>query len=287
MAELPPFEQECFFIAPIGDEGGDVRKRSDGVLKYIVARAAREVDLVAVRSDQIAKPGQITLQVIEHVLQAKAAVADLTSLNPNVFYELAIRHTAQLPIVLIAEAGEKLPFDIAQMRTIFFTHTDLESADRCREELAAHLREALRGPSDSPIATALDVSALRAGSTVERSIADIVTSVEELTGLVRENLDETHRLRRRPPTARRHEPALTYAYEHAQRALDAAQLHGDHEVVDLVRDVLSPLDYVLGTESPRFRAGMPLDSPRVARARRIEKASAEPDAESEDEEEGS
>lgn len=93
------FETECFFIAPIGAPGSDERKRSDGVLKYIVQRAAEKVGLHAVRADELGEPGLITSQVIEHILNAKAAVADLTGANPNVYYELAVRHTAQLPVV--------------------------------------------------------------------------------------------------------------------------------------------------------------------------------------------
>jgi hypothetical protein len=178
---LPDLEAECFFIAPIGHEGSEERKRSDGVLEFIVARAAEELGLVAIRADQIAEPGQITVQVLDHVLRAKAAVADLTGLNPNVFYELAVRHTARLPVALIAEKGCDLPFDVGQMRTIFFDHKDLKSADDCRKEIVAHLRQALeRGTSDSPIATTVDLVALQGGSAVERSVAELVTSVDEL-----------------------------------------------------------------------------------------------------------
>jgi hypothetical protein len=180
VSSLPTLEQECFFIAPIGKDGSEERNRSDGVLEFIVARAAQELGLRAVRADQLAEPGQITLQVIEHVLGAKAAVADLTGRNPNVYYELAIRHTAKLPTVLICEQGEHLPFDIAQMRTIFFSHTNLRSADHCRTEIVRHLREALDGAVDSPVAASVDLQRLQAGNTVERSIAELVTNVAEL-----------------------------------------------------------------------------------------------------------
>jgi hypothetical protein len=177
---LPKLEEECFFVAPIGKDGSEERNRSDGVLEFIVARAAKELGLHTVRADQLAEPGQITLQVIEHVLGAKAAVADLTGRNPNVYYELAIRHTAKLPTVLIAEQGEQLPFDIAQMRTIFFCHTDLRSADGCRTDIVRHLRQALDGAVDSPVAASVDLQRLQAGDTVERSIAELVTSVSEV-----------------------------------------------------------------------------------------------------------
>ena len=130
------FEQECFFIAPIGDDGGEIRKRSDGVRDWMVKPAAEAAaGLQTVRADDVGKPGQITAQAVQHCLKAKAAVADLTGGNPNVYYELSVRHGAQLPVVLIAEDGTKLPFDISQSRVIFFDHTDLNSAGRAKEEL--------------------------------------------------------------------------------------------------------------------------------------------------------
>jgi hypothetical protein len=178
---LPELSEECFFIAPIGLDGSAERERSDGVLEFIVDRAAQELNLTAVRADEIAHPGQITLQVIDHILGARAAVADVTGLNPNVFYELAVRHTARLPVAIIAEKDCKLPFDIAQMRTIFFESTNLRSADQCRKGIVAQLSQALeRGAVDSPIATSIDMRALASGSTVERNIAEIITTLEDV-----------------------------------------------------------------------------------------------------------
>lgn len=179
-SEEPKLEQECFFIAPIGDEGSDVRDRSDGVLEYIVTPAAAQLDLATIRADKIAKPGQITRQVIEHVVGAKAAVVDLTGANTNVYYEMAVRHTAQLPTVLIAQDGEKLPFDISQMRTIFFDHTSLKSAAECRDQIADHLREAIDGEVDSPISASVSVRRLEQGSAQDRVLAQVVNGVEEI-----------------------------------------------------------------------------------------------------------
>jgi hypothetical protein len=183
-------QRECFFIAPIGAEGSPERQRSDGILKFIIQRAVRELGLDAIRADALNQPGQITLQVIEHVLGAKAAIADLTGRNPNVYYELAIRHTARLPVVLIADDHENLPFDIAQMRTIFFDHRDLASSDRCREEIIDQLKTALSGNVNSPITTSLDLKNLDTGNTVERSIAEIMTRIEQL-GSAQSDISET------------------------------------------------------------------------------------------------
>lgn len=178
-----PYEEECFFIAPIGTEGSEQRKRSDGVRDFIVKPAVAELGLKTLRADDLASPGQITLQVIEHVLRAKAVVADLTGANPNVFYELAVRHTAKLPVVLIAEHGEieHLPFDIQQMRVISLDHQDLASAAAAKEHITRHLEEALGGAVDSPIATVLNLEALEQGTSVERTLAELVTRVDDLS----------------------------------------------------------------------------------------------------------
>ncbi len=40
------------------------------------------------RSDKFGKPEMITPQIIEAIFTCELAVADLTFLNPNVFYEL-------------------------------------------------------------------------------------------------------------------------------------------------------------------------------------------------------
>jgi hypothetical protein len=188
---LPTLDKECFFIAPIGAEGSETRERSDGVMEYIVAPAASDVDLVTIRADQIAKPGQITRQVIEHVVGAKASVVDLTGANPNVYYEMAVRHTAQSPTVLIAQRGEVLPFDISQMRTIFFDPTSLKSASECRDQITQHLQEALNGEVDSPIAASVSVQRLEQGTAQERVLAQMVDGIDEILARMRSAGNQT------------------------------------------------------------------------------------------------
>src|SRR5437016_10492301 len=91
-------EKTCFVISPIGDEGSEVRRRSDQVLKHIVRPAARKCGYSSiVRADQMSKPGLITAQVIQCLVNSNLVVADLTGHNPNVFYELAVRHAIRKP----------------------------------------------------------------------------------------------------------------------------------------------------------------------------------------------
>src|SRR5712691_4428040 len=119
----------CFVIAPIGDEDTEVRKRSDRVLKHLIEPAAEECGYRAVRADKISKPGIITIQVIQQVINAPMVVADLTGHNANAFYELAIRHMVKKPLVQMIRKGEKLPFDVAASRVLFLEDPDLDTIE--------------------------------------------------------------------------------------------------------------------------------------------------------------
>jgi hypothetical protein len=112
------FSHVCFFVTPIGADGSEQRKHSDFMMEYIIGPAVRELGLTLVRADQLAKPGMIGKQIIEHILKARLVVADLSFHNPNVFYELCLRHTTRLPTVLVKRSVDSIPFDLNQYRTI-------------------------------------------------------------------------------------------------------------------------------------------------------------------------
>ena len=79
---------------------------------------------------------------MEHLLKDDLVVCDLTNNNPNVMYELAVRHAVQLPVVLIAEEGTKIPFDIGDQRTTFFTN-DVYGIEEFKPELKKKIQRTL------------------------------------------------------------------------------------------------------------------------------------------------
>ena len=127
--------KNCFVIAPIGNPDSDTRKRSDQVLRHVIKPAVASCGYEAVRADEIEKPGMITSQVIQHIVTDPLVVADLTEYNPNVFYELAIRHALRKPFIHLIEEGEQIPFDIASTRTIYVNHRDLDSVASAKNEI--------------------------------------------------------------------------------------------------------------------------------------------------------
>ncbi len=151
------FESVAFYIAPIGGDDSEHRKHSDLFLGSIVEPALEEIGLTVVRADQIDQPGIITNQVIQYLFQSRLVIADLSYHNPNVFYELAIRHMLRKPVVQIMRKADPLPFDVNQVRTINIDTTDIYSLvpqiDAYRSQVAAQVRQAIENPEgvDSPL----------------------------------------------------------------------------------------------------------------------------------------
>jgi hypothetical protein len=113
----------CFVIGPIGDEGSAIRGHADWLLDEIITPVFSEhfKEFEVVRSDRISSPGMIDSQVINYTLDAELVIADLSFQNPNVFYEMGLRHREQKPIIHMFLAGQELPFDVKPYRAIPFS----------------------------------------------------------------------------------------------------------------------------------------------------------------------
>lgn len=143
----------CFYVAPIGERDSEARKHSDLILASLVEPALAELGLKVVRADAIETPGVITKQIIEHIAKARLVVADLSFHNPNVFYELALRHATRKPVLHLIRVLDRIPFDLDQFRTIKIDTGGLYSfvpqIETYRAEIATHARRALEEPVDA------------------------------------------------------------------------------------------------------------------------------------------
>lgn len=143
--------KKCFIVTPIGGDNTPTRRAADGLIRAVIEPVLKELGFETLVAHRISESGSITRQVIEHVLYDDLVIANLSELNPNVMYELAVRHCTELPVVVLAEQGTRLPFDIAAERTIFYTN-DMHGAEDLKPQLIIAINEALKlGNSDNPV----------------------------------------------------------------------------------------------------------------------------------------
>lgn len=135
---------KAFVIGPIGDK--DAEDGSSARLAYeegiqvfedVIAPACVAFGLEAVRADMISQAGEIPEQIFRQLRDCPVVIADLTGANPNVMYELGLRHTTGRVTIQIGEKG-RLPFDVAAIRTIMFKRTDAGLV-QARKDLAKSL----------------------------------------------------------------------------------------------------------------------------------------------------
>lgn len=142
-------KDKCFIITPIGDDTDPIRRHIEGIIDAALRPALEDkYDLVV--AHRISEPGSITKQIITEIYSAKLVVANLTNRNPNVMYELALRHSLGKPVIMIAENGTPLPSDIVMERTIFYQN-DARGVIELRESIAAAEKEIDYDKTESPI----------------------------------------------------------------------------------------------------------------------------------------
>lgn len=152
-----PFEgKTCFVITPIGGESTEIRREADGIIDEVLIPVLEdELGFTVEVAHRVDTSGSITQQVIQSVIDSDFAICNLATLNPNVMYELALRHAARKPVVTIAPKGTSLPFDISDDRVVFYKN-DIAGANQLKADLHPKTIAAMEDETpDNPVYRAI------------------------------------------------------------------------------------------------------------------------------------
>ncbi len=148
----------CFVLMPFGKKPNAAGSMIDfdAVYHDLLAPAIHEAGLEPLRADEEMTGGIIHKPMYERLILCEYAVADLTTANANVFYELGIRHAIRQwsTVLVFAEGGSQLPFDVAPLRALPYRLTAAgipEAGTETKMALIERLREAQNAAIDSPI----------------------------------------------------------------------------------------------------------------------------------------
>ena len=153
-------EPKCFVVMPFGTkpmrDGSGRTYDFDKVYRVIIRRATQRAGMEPIRADDRVSSGIIHTDMFKDLRDRPVVLADLSLENPNVYYELGIRHVmSSTGTVLICRRGSALPFDVQLSRVVFYEYDgqslDWEETERVVEKLQVALREARRGKPDSPV----------------------------------------------------------------------------------------------------------------------------------------
>ena len=146
----------CFVLMPFGSKPDSTGTMIDfdGVYRDLIKPAVEEAGLEPLRADEEMTGGIIHKPMFERLILCEFAVADLTTANANVFYELGLRHAVRpWSTVLVFGHGSRLPFDVGLLRAMPYELNAAGVVDKLSETkqaLVSRLREALKSSVDDP-----------------------------------------------------------------------------------------------------------------------------------------
>ena len=127
----------CFVVQPFAEPYG-------GYFSLIYEPAIEGAGLQAMRADaEIFGTGKIMDQIFAGIREATVLVAELTTRNPNVLYELGLAHALQKPVVLVSNNEGDVPFDLSHIRVIYYDTSDPFWGEKLKGKITDHLKLAL------------------------------------------------------------------------------------------------------------------------------------------------
>jgi tetratricopeptide (TPR) repeat protein len=159
------YAQVCFVIMPFGKKRvGSAEVDFDAIYDNIFAPAIGRVvlpegrQLKSRRTDKDFFTADINNEMFSYIEYARFAIADISGLNANVFYELGARHhTRESGTAIFRQAGATVPFDIQTIKAFSYEYGTPEKDESARTLISRVLTESLANNRiDSPIRLALD-----------------------------------------------------------------------------------------------------------------------------------
>lgn len=176
------FRPMCFIAMPFGKRAPAGRRKpliDFDAVHAAIDRAARDAGLDPIRADVDPVGGFVHRSMLERLLVAEYVVADVTLANPNVMYEVGVRHGASDRATLLVCATRfvpDLPFDLRPLRVLPYDvgadgSFEAAAADGLAAAIGERLGQARRGalPLDNPL---MQVTSWKPSGRIEHSKTD-------------------------------------------------------------------------------------------------------------------
>ncbi len=109
----------CFVIMPISEpEGCYDSGHFMQVYQQLIKPACNKAGFKSIRADEVVKSNYIEIDILKKIITSDMVICDLSNNNPNVLYELGVRHAMKRPAVLIKDKKTQRIFDIQGIRCV-------------------------------------------------------------------------------------------------------------------------------------------------------------------------
>lgn len=143
----------CFVIMPFSTTASCTTRQWTWIYKNLFKKAVEDAGLGYECRRSTATRGSIIKGIIEDLDESWVVLADLTDRNPNVFYELGIRHSFGPRTILIAQKRTDIPFDLRGYASHIYEWNTIKGRNKFKKNIKSLLKEIDDNPnrSDNPV----------------------------------------------------------------------------------------------------------------------------------------
>src|SRR5689334_5587561 len=118
-----------FLVLPLREEFNDI--------SLAIRQVVETLGHTLVKIDELFTTGGVSEQVQDEIRKASLIIGDISTLNPNVMFELGFAQSSDIPILALCQRGEFIPFDVSSVRIIIYDR------ERLNDTLSKPLRNFL------------------------------------------------------------------------------------------------------------------------------------------------
>jgi hypothetical protein len=133
----------CFVMMPFREPYGSYYEK-------IYKPAIEKAGLKPIRADdEIFGTGKIIDQIWQGINSSNVLIAELTTRNANVFYELGLAHALEKPVVLVSSNEDDVPFDLNHIRVIYYDVSDPFWGQKLIDKVSENILSAIQNPEEA------------------------------------------------------------------------------------------------------------------------------------------
>jgi nucleoside 2-deoxyribosyltransferase len=136
----------CFVVMPFGQV-------FDPEYENVIKPAIKAAGLSPVRADELSSRPQIMADIWKSLRSSRIVIAELTTKNANVFYEVGLAHALGKPVIIITREPEDVPFDLKALRYNYYDITKPSWGEDLKQKLTEMIQKVL---NEKEFGTVLD-----------------------------------------------------------------------------------------------------------------------------------
>ena len=139
-------KKTCYVLSPNGEISSTPKMLVEKKIKFVIKPVLDELNYQLKLDDSTSKDQYTSSEKIKEIIEADLVVADTSTDNPKIFYELALRNFVLKPVILIKRPEQILPFKSEDVPSISIDINDIHTWEKTKMVMKTLVKEIEEDP---------------------------------------------------------------------------------------------------------------------------------------------